>query len=158
MFANELLQKLNETPFNIVNISRWCNRKYVDHLREMDDELYNLVSELSTMEDDPQFEYSREELLSMATKMLSVESVYKLIQKTFSEEWDPVGIRKLPGFQEEYDSYISEIYKLLSIGSKDDIFKYLWWIETHQMGLDGNKAKTEDFAQRLFDLTYHHFH
>ena len=63
MFANELLQKLTEEPFNILKISRWCNRKYVDHLREMDDELYHLVSELSTKEDDPQFEYSKEELL-----------------------------------------------------------------------------------------------
>jgi len=158
IFANELLLKLSEEPFNIVKISRWCYIKYVDHIREMDDELYNLVSELSTMEDDPQFEYSREELVSIATKMLSVESVYRLIQKAFLTDWDPIGIGEWKDAQDEYDSYIPEVYQLLSTGSKDEVFMYLWWAETQHMELKGNEKNTKAFVQRLIDLTYSHFY
>jgi len=68
-FAKELIKKLSEEPFDVIKISKWCNRVLNDHLREMDKELYDLVSELSTMEDDPQFELSKEELTSLAKKM-----------------------------------------------------------------------------------------
>jgi hypothetical protein len=73
MFGTEFIQKLKEEPFSIVEISRWCNRIYIDHLREMDNELYHFVFELSTMEDDPQFEYSRKELKLIAEKLINNE-------------------------------------------------------------------------------------
>ena len=73
MFATELLKKLNEESFDIIKISNWCNKIYNDHLREMDDELYDLLFELSTMDDDPQFEYSKEELITIAKKMIDTE-------------------------------------------------------------------------------------
>ena len=71
MFATELIEKLKEQPFSIIKISKWCNRIYIDHLREMDNELYHLIFELSTMEDDPQFEYSKEELRLLAEKLIN---------------------------------------------------------------------------------------
>ena len=71
MFANELIQKLKEEPFSILKMSRWCNRIYIDHLREMDEVLHYLVFELSTMEDDPQFEYTKEELILLAEKIIN---------------------------------------------------------------------------------------
>jgi hypothetical protein len=89
MFATELIQKLKEEPFSIVKMSNWCNRIYIDHLREMDDELYYLVFELSTMDDDPQFEYGREELRLLAEKLINNEkNPTEQINETQSKELD----------------------------------------------------------------------
>ena len=82
-----------------------------------------------------------------------------LIKKAIIEEWDPIGVGYLPEAQDEYDSYISMIYELLFLRRpKSEIFDFLWWVETQHMGLKGEKIKTEQFAQRLIDLTYKNIH
>jgi hypothetical protein len=70
-FGLALNKKLKKEPFDIVNISRWCSRIYFDHLKELDDKLYKLIFELSTMEDDPQFEYTKQELESLAEELIN---------------------------------------------------------------------------------------
>ena len=55
--------------------------------------------------------------------------------------------------QDEYDSYVGAIYKMLiSRKSKNEIFDYLWWLETEHMGLTGNRQATVHFAERLAKL------
>jgi hypothetical protein len=68
-------------------------------------------------------------------------------------EWDPIGIGHDPDAQDEYDSYVSTLYKMLITEQpQQEIFEYLWWVETEYMGLTGNRGYTEQFANRLIQM------
>jgi hypothetical protein len=69
------------------------------------------------------------------------------------KEWDPIGIQDIPEAQDEYDSYIFSIFKLIQLKkSEKEVFNYLWWIETEHMGLSGNKQHTKTIAHKLIKL------
>jgi hypothetical protein len=69
------------------------------------------------------------------------------------KEWDPLGIKYIPEIQNEYDSYVPAIYKLLiTQRPKQEIFDYLWWLETNHMGCTGDRQATEQFAERLLRI------
>lgn len=54
------------------------------------------------------------------------------------DEWDPIGVRDVPEARDEYDSYIFDVYKLLVSGAPEqDIARYLYRVESHNMGLTG---------------------
>jgi hypothetical protein len=73
------------------------------------------------------------------------------ISELLLEEWDPIGIRGTCGAEDEYSQYASPAYKIiLRSSSYRELFDFLWEIETQYMGLKGNRAKTERFAQNLF--------
>lgn len=73
------------------------------------------------------------------------------INKLLLEEWDPIGIRYTSGAEDEYSQYAHYLYKIIQhSNSHRELFEYLWNIETEYMGLNGNKTKTEEFAQMLF--------
>lgn len=75
------------------------------------------------------------------------------IRRILLKEWDPIGVSEIPEAQDEYDSYVGEIHKMLiSRKPKYEIFDYLWWLETEHMGLTGNRQATEHFAERLAKL------
>ena len=68
-------------------------------------------------------------------------------------EWDPIGISQIAEAQDEYDSYVPDVYKLLiTRRPKDEIFDYLWTLETQHMGLTGDRQATELFAERLLQI------
>lgn len=76
------------------------------------------------------------------------------IQKILLREWDPIGIQDIPEAQDEYDSYVSDIYKLIqSKRTESEVFDYLWGIETEHMGLSGDKKQTQTIAHKLFKLS-----
>lgn len=69
------------------------------------------------------------------------------------ETWDPIGVREIPEAQDEYDHYVPAIYRLLvTRRSKQELFDYLWWLETEHMGLSGDRQATEAFAEHLQGL------
>lgn len=75
------------------------------------------------------------------------------IKKTLLSEWDPIGISDVPEAQDEYDSYVSGIHKMLvSRSTEQEVFEYLWEIETQHMGLLGNRRHTEQVAGKLVQL------
>ena len=75
------------------------------------------------------------------------------IKEALLNEWDPIGVRGIPGAKGEYDGYVTSIYKMLiQKKTKQEIFDYLWWVETEHMGLTGNREATSAFAERLFGL------
>ena len=52
-------------------------------------------------------------------------------------EWDPIGVREEPNAQDEYDSYIDDVFALIvKRASENEIAKYLLWVETERMGLN----------------------
>jgi hypothetical protein len=72
------------------------------------------------------------------------------IQQALIKEWDPIGVGEFPEAQNEYDSYVLDIYRLIvARRSKEEIFNYLWELETGHMGLKGDRPATEHFAERL---------
>jgi hypothetical protein len=62
------------------------------------------------------------------------------IRRVLLEVWDPIGIRDEPNAQDEYDSYIGHIYRLLARrASEIEISDYLYGVETDQMGLPNHE-------------------
>lgn len=58
------------------------------------------------------------------------------IRDILLHEWDPIGIIDVPEAQDEYDSYVGGLYRLLASGaSVDQLVEHLRQIETIRMGL-----------------------
>ena len=68
-------------------------------------------------------------------------------------EWDPIGVSHIPEAQDEYDSYIANIYKLLITHvDRPSLFFHLWQIETEFIGVSGNRQHTEAVVDQLLQL------
>jgi hypothetical protein len=75
------------------------------------------------------------------------------IRQVFLRDWDPIGVANIPEAQDEYDSYISQIYgMLIRREPKHKLVDFLWWAETEHMGLYGNRRRTERVADLLLQL------
>lgn len=78
---------------------------------------------------------------------------YAEIRRILLQEWNPIGVVDEPKAQDEYDSYIPEIYgMLIRHEPRDRLLDHLWWVETEHMGLSGNRRHTEAIADRLLKL------
>jgi hypothetical protein len=76
-----------------------------------------------------------------------------LVRRALLEEWDPIGVKDSPHAQDEYDAYVSEVVALVTRhATSEEIFGYLWWLETEHMGLDGDWSATQKVARALCDL------
>ncbi len=90
----------------------------------------------------------------MSKNVRAKQFLMEEIQKILLKEWDPIGIQDIPEAQDEYDSYVSDIYKLIqSKRTESEVFDYLWGIETEHMGLSGDKKHTQTIANKLFKLS-----
>jgi hypothetical protein len=75
------------------------------------------------------------------------------IRELLMREWDPIGVADVPEAHDEYDSYVSQIYGLLVRREpRHKLVEYLWWAETENMGLFGNRERTERVADLLLQL------
>ena len=75
------------------------------------------------------------------------------IGEILMNEWDPIGVSHIPEAQDEYDSYVGDVYRLLITHAKrPELFFHLWQIETDHMGLSGNRQRTQATADRLIEL------
>jgi hypothetical protein len=78
---------------------------------------------------------------------------HEAIRRALLKEWDPIGVSEIAEAQDEYDSYVSAIYKMLIARKpRHEVFDYLWWLETEHMGLTGDRQVTEKFADRLMQI------
>jgi hypothetical protein len=77
----------------------------------------------------------------------------RIIREALRLDWDPIGVGHGPEAHDEYDAYAPTIYSLV-VGDKspEEIVEYLWWLETEQIGMLGDRAATERFASRLLEL------
>ena len=76
-----------------------------------------------------------------------------MIRDILLKEWDPIGVKDVPETQDEYNSYIPGVCKLLiNRESSENIFLYLWKIETENMGLAGNQKHTKSIAKKLAEI------
>jgi hypothetical protein len=87
------------------------------------------------------------------THLDRAQRYHQAIRAALLKEWDPIGLGEIPEAVDEYDAYVSPLYKLLvSERPKCEIIDYLWWLETEHMGLIGDRQGTERFADRLLQL------
>jgi hypothetical protein len=67
-------------------------------------------------------------------------------------EWDPIGVSHIAEAQDEYDSYVGGVYKLLiTHANRHELFFHLQ-IETEHMGLSGDPQQTQAVVDRLLKL------
>ena len=65
------------------------------------------------------------------------------MRRVLLEEWDPIGVRDEPMAQDEYDSYLGDLYDLLTQNASDShIAQHLNEIEMVNMG--GSARPTEN--------------
>jgi hypothetical protein len=77
--------------------------------------------------------------------------IQEQIRQVLLHDWDPLGVQEIPEAQNEYDSYVGGVYRLLvSAAPDDDLVEHLYQIEREAIGL-GPRDKSPLFlvAQKL---------
>lgn len=65
-------------------------------------------------------------------------------------DWDPIGVRDEPLAQDEYDSYVGGVYRLIASGaSAVEIAEHLASVQTEMMGLPTLAPSLRSVAERL---------
>ena len=60
------------------------------------------------------------------------------IRDALMQHWDPIGVAAVPEAEDEYDSYIGRIYRILvGTRSEEELIEFLYVTETETMGLSG---------------------
>jgi hypothetical protein len=72
-FARALLNELQK-DFDIVCLSRWAMRIYLMHCREMEPQLQSEVMTVVAMEEGPEFELTKDELVQLAHRLMTGEA------------------------------------------------------------------------------------
>jgi hypothetical protein len=89
----------------------------------------------------------------MSKDLFNVQQFQMAIRDVLMTDWDPIGVGHLTGTQNEYDGYVADIYQLVSSGSTQrEISVHLWKVATEDMGLSGDKQRTDAVARRLFEM------
>lgn len=82
-----------------------------------------------------------------------MSDLYDAVRKAVHSDWDPIGVADFSDRMGEYDSYVPGLCELLcNNASENEVFRYLWTIETESIGLMGNQKETEIFAVKLCRL------
>lgn len=59
------------------------------------------------------------------------------IRRVLLDVWDPIGVKDVPTAQDEYDSYLGDIYELLVTPASDTkVAKYLYRVVHDHMSLE----------------------
>jgi hypothetical protein len=86
----------------------------------------------------------------MAGASLKYRKAFQAIHHVLIYEWDPIGVSDEPMAQDEYDSYIPTIFRLLTEGADDyKMAQHLEQIETVSMGLSSGGEHNRTIAKRL---------
>ena len=88
--------------------------------------------------------------------MLSKEESRRIrddIRRALMRDWDPIGINDEPACADEYDSYIGEIYSILTTGGSDDQIKnHLRWVATDGMELQPDEKAIARTVKALREI------
>lgn len=86
----------------------------------------------------------------MTAASLEYRLAFASIHAVLIKHWDPIGIADEPMAQDEYDSYIPVIFRLLSEDADDaKIAAHLAKIEAHEMGLQPREGRNLQVAAML---------
>jgi len=88
----------------------------------------------------------------MAGASRTYRVAFNAIHEMLMREWNPIGVGDEPRAQNEYDSYIPSIYRLISEGADAaTIAKHLERIATVDMGCQPDPRRSLAVAHRLLD-------
>ena len=81
----------------------------------------------------------------------NARKIQESIRLVLLRDWDPIGVQDVPEAQDEYDSYVGGVYRLLASGATaQEIAEHLLRIEMFQMGLGtSNSASLLAVAEKL---------
>jgi hypothetical protein len=83
------------------------------------------------------------------------KKLYEQVRQAVYERWDPIGISAFSDEMTEYEGYIPSLCNMLEQQPNiEQIFEYLWVIETQSIGLSGDKNATKEFAIWLYQLAH----
>lgn len=89
----------------------------------------------------------------MVKRSQRAKEVQEEVRQILLHEWDPLGVSDVPEAQDEYDSYVGGIYRLLASGaSEHQIVERLHNLETVSMGLNSNRERLKSVAEKLAKL------
>jgi hypothetical protein len=89
----------------------------------------------------------------MTHQARQARGIQEQIRQILLSDWDPIGIRDVPEAQDEYDSYVGGVYRLLADGaSAVEVAKHLARIEGEQMGLPSSADGRLSVATKLCGL------
>src|SRR5437764_14442817 len=78
----------------------------------------------------------------MTSREERAHQIQAQIREVLLREWDPIGVRDEPRAQDEYDSYVGGVYRLLASGaSPRSVAAHLAKLEAEEMGLGVSPAK-----------------
>ena len=81
------------------------------------------------------------------------KQLWQEIHRVLIEEWDPLAVKENPLAQDEYDSYISGIQRLLTEGCDAvRLSSHLDNLETVSMGLQYPSGRGKSVASKLLAL------
>jgi hypothetical protein len=87
-------------------------------------------------------------------KQQRARGIQEAIREILLRDWDPIGINDVPEANDEYDSYVGGVYRLLaSQCSADQLIDHLFVIETQTMGLSvPERERLRPVANKLLGL------
>ena len=89
----------------------------------------------------------------MGNKDRRVARIWKEIDETLWNIWDPLGVNDTPGARDEYYSYIGGVFHLLEDrASKEAMADHLHRIATGRMGLSENLGHCRQVAKKLLEI------
>lgn len=92
-------------------------------------------------------------IIDMAGASLQYRRGFQVIHDVLINEWDPIGVGGTPEAQDEYDSYIPVIYRLLAEDSDlNTLARHLEEIETKAIGLRSGGDNNIHIARRLREV------
>lgn len=61
--------------------------------------------------------------------------IQQRIRQILLRDWDPIGVQDISEAQDEYDSYVGGVYRLLASGATEaQVVDHLWRIENDTIG------------------------
>jgi hypothetical protein len=79
--------------------------------------------------------------------------LYQRVSEVLHYIWDPIGVSDVPEARDEYDSYVPQVYSLLSRrAASEEIVQFLLKTEADTMGLSSNiqaREKAKDVVEVL---------
>jgi hypothetical protein len=76
------------------------------------------------------------------------------IRQALFRDWDPIGVNDNPNLQDEYDSYIAPVYRILSCSrSEQELVDFLFRTEGESVGLQCDlPERLRPIARKLLEL------
>ena len=71
------------------------------------------------------------------------------VREVLMEEWDPIGVRDIPGAEDEYDGYVGKVYVMLMDArvSEQALENYLFETATTHIGMPATSNLMERCAR-----------